>query len=157
MQIDNNITSLEIADKTIVHFNDFEMTGKWEALRLAGFTEHIINQNDFLIRPVHQAINLLADNLQYIEQTGNSGDWFFLTDLGRKVKKAGGHFEYLKKLEEKTIADTERQNLNDEKLKYDVKNSKRIFKTYWWTFGISILAFLLALGKIIYDVVSKAK
>lgn len=51
--------------------------------------------------------------------------------------------------------DAEKEKLNLEKLKYDIKNSKRIFKTYWWTFGISIAGLLLALGKIIYDIVFK--
>lgn len=37
------------------------------------------------------------------------------------------------------------ESLSLEKLRYDVKNTKRIFKTYWWTFGISILALLLSL------------
>lgn len=32
-----------------------------------------------------------------------------------------------------------------EKLKYDFKNAKRIFKTYWISFGISIAAFIMAL------------
>ncbi|HEV8079856.1 MAG TPA: hypothetical protein VGP43_04030 [Chitinophagaceae bacterium] len=49
----------------------------------------------------------------------------------------------------------EKEKLNLEKLKYDVKNSKRIFRTYWWTFCISIAGFLLALGKIIYDLLQK--
>jgi hypothetical protein len=35
--------------------------------------------------------------------------------------------------------------LNFEKLRYDVKNAKRIFKTYWWTFFIALLAFLISL------------
>jgi len=46
----------------------------------------------------------------------------------------------------------EKEKLDFEKLKYDVKSSKRIYKSYWWTFFISILGFILALGKIIYDI-----
>ncbi|MGI8950187.1 MAG: hypothetical protein ACR2FN_01250 [Chitinophagaceae bacterium] len=45
--------------------------------------------------------------------------------------------------------------LNLEKLQYDIKNSKSIYNTYWWTFGISIAGFLLALSKILYDAYTK--
>lgn len=98
---------------------------------------------------------LLIERLNYVDGNVDAFD-IELNDTGRQVKKLGGHFAYLKKLDDKVAADLERQKLNDEKLKYDIKNAKRIFKTYWWTFAISILAFLLALGKIIYDIV-KAK
>ena len=94
----------------------------------------------------------MINQLNYINEK-TPGQLYELTDKGREAKKAGGHFLYLKKIEELENLKIERQRLNDEKLKFDVKNSKRIFKTYWWTFAISILAFLLAVCKIIYDVI----
>ncbi len=44
----------------------------------------------------------------------------------------------------KQKAEKAKEELSFEKLKYDVKNSRRIFKTYWWTFSISILALILS-------------
>ena len=93
---------------------------------------------------------LLIDRLKYVDGNVDAFD-IELNDTGRQVKKAGGHFAYLQKLDEKAVADAERQKLNDEKLKYDIKNAKRIFKTYWWTFAISIAAFLLSLFNLIYN------
>jgi hypothetical protein len=42
--------------------------------------------------------------------------------------------------------------LEIEKLRYDVQNAKRMFKTYWWTFGIAILGFLLVLTSFIISI-----
>lgn len=88
---------------------------------------------------------MLVSTFKYAESTHKSNLFFKLTDLGREVKKTGGHFAYLKKLADKEIADLDRQKLNDEKLLYDVKNAKRIFKTYWWTFWFAIIGFAISL------------
>jgi hypothetical protein len=77
------------------------------------------------------------------EQNGDF--WTEHNDTGRAAQKAGGHFAYLKSLDDKALADKERQRLNDEKLKYDVKNAKRIFKTYWWTFCFSVIGLAISL------------
>ncbi|PKQ63304.1 hypothetical protein BZG01_15880 [Labilibaculum manganireducens] len=37
------------------------------------------------------------------------------------------------------------ENLTFEKLKYDVKNSKRMSKTYWWTFSFALIALLISI------------
>lgn len=58
-----------------------------------------------------------------------------------------------KAIYEKQKAEAEKEALLSEKSKYDVKNAKRIFNTYWWTFGMSILGIFLSLVKIIYDVI----
>ncbi len=80
-----------------------------------------------------------------------------ISPFGKQVCSKGGWLRHLELETEKLLQDKARQRLTDEKLKYDVKNAKRIFKTYWWTFGISIAAFILALGKIIYDKLLRAK
>ena len=77
--------------------------------------------------PVHGQSS--EDKLKYAQEQ-NGDVWTELNDTGRAAQKAGGHFAYLKSLDDKALADKERQRLNDEKLKYDVKNAKRIFKTY---------------------------
>jgi hypothetical protein len=151
MQIEN-LPTIQLADKAIIYYDDYARTYIYFPFYQIGFKESKLHEGYGLTAITHTVI-LLSDTLKYIEPYNNSTDYYKLTDLGRQVKNAGGHFAYLKRLEEKAIADKERQTLNDEKLRYDVKNAKRIFKTYWWTFCISILGFLLALGKIIYDIV----
>lgn len=63
--------------------------------------------------------------------------YFFITAPGKIFVESGGYSERDKK--ERKIAE-----LNQEKLEYDVKNSKRIFRTYWWTFSLSIAGFITA-------------
>lgn len=94
--------------------------------------------------------HLAIHQLKYVS-IKTKGFYYELTELGREAKAKGGHFKFMQYLKDKKTLETERQRLNDEKLKYDVKNARRIFKTYWWTFAISLSAFLLALGKIIFD------
>lgn len=144
MQISKIITPLEIADKTLLAFDDNIITDIDTALNNAGFTYEIIDQYELNRQVAHSKL-ILSDSLRYIEPTGNGGNWFLLTELGRIVKQSGGHFEYIKKLEKKNASENERQNLNDEKLRYDVKNSKRIFKTYWFTFWFSVIGLGISL------------
>ena len=73
----------------------------------------------------------------------------------RTFLNSGGFVSIFKLSTEIQEKESEKEKLNSEKLKYDIKNSKRIFRTYWWTFYLSILGFLLALGKIIYDLLSR--
>lgn len=138
----DKMSSIELADKVLPFFNDYDMTNIYGAFTKAGLSNKEIQE----LRLIDETIFALKNTLGYIEKTGNSGQWYLLTDLGRHVKKSGGHFAYLKKIEEKALADTERQRLNDEKLKYDVKNAKRIFKTYWWTFAFALVGLFISLG-----------
>ena len=68
-----------------------------------------------------------------------------ISAFGTDIINKGGWFKYLETEKENALTERERQLLNDEKLKYDVKNSKRIFKTYWWTFTFSIIALIISL------------
>lgn len=80
---------------------------------------------------------------------------FWATDYVKAFLHNGGFTSLYDSAAEKLEAEKEKEKLNTEKLKFDVKNAKRMHKTYWWTFTISILGFLLALGKIIYDIIIK--
>jgi hypothetical protein len=66
---------------------------------------------------------------------------FELTEKARLVKQKGGIVEYnifIKK--------------QDQKLEYDLKNAKRVYQTYWFTFGIAVLAFLISLVLVILKI-----
>ncbi len=104
-----------------------------------------ILEKDIALHIKHELQRVLIHDIGYIENIPNNIWHFRLTQLGKIVKDAGGHFVYLKQLKNKENADRERQRLNDEKLKYDVKNAKRIFKTYWWTFTFAVVGLIISL------------
>lgn len=80
---------------------------------------------------------LLIDNTCYAKEF-NGRLWIELTDKGREAKRLGGHFAYQRKQDEL-------KGLAEEKLKYEVRNVKRIYRTYWVTFWMALLGFLLSL------------
>jgi hypothetical protein len=84
-----------------------------------------------------------------------SEEHFWATDYVKVFLHDGGFTSLYERAEAKQKIESEKERLNLEKLKYDVRNTKRIYKTYWLTFGVSIAGFLLALGKIIFDLLSK--
>lgn len=45
----------------------------------------------------------------------------------------------------------EKEHLELEKLKYDTKNARRIYRTYWWTFGFALIALLISLYNLLKD------
>ena len=56
---------------------------------------------------------------------------------------------------QQTEREAEEKELQFQKLKYDVKNAKRIFKTYWVTFGIAVAGLLISLVLLIFRLVGK--
>lgn len=85
----------------------------------------------------------VRDNLLHLNYiTERSQYTFLITEKGNKELNIY-EFEQKRKIEEE---------LRLEALRYSVKNAKRIFKTYWGTVILSVLSFLLATGKIIYDI-----
>lgn len=87
--------------------------------------------------------------------SGLSEDTFWASEYVPAFLHDGGFSAIYDSAAAKLEIEEEKERLNIEKLRYDVKNSKRIYKTYWWTFAISIVGFLLALSKIILDLVNK--
>jgi len=84
--------------------------------------------------------------------TDEPGKGNFLTQLGLDIiEKHSGYINFLLSLKIIDEAIRERERLGDEKLRYDVKNAKRIFNTYWWTFGFSVAALLLSIFNLIYN------
>ncbi len=67
-----------------------------------------------------------------------------ITDKGIEIFENGGWLKHIELEKQKEKIESDRQQMSDQKLKYDVKNARRIFKTYWWTFGVSIAAFIIS-------------
>ena len=89
--------------------------------------------------------HIMVHEHEYVEQYRGMYQQYRLTALGLEVKKAGGRAAWLQKQQEKAAQDARRQELNDKKLEYDVKNAKRVFKTYWFTFIIALVGFILSI------------
>jgi hypothetical protein len=85
-------------------------------------------------------INILfTDHLKYAIETSPNSILFRLSPLGTKVKKAGGHFAYLKPEQDKELAEIVRQSKTDKILDIDIKQKPFTFKTRWLQYGFSFL------------------
>ena len=154
----------EVIDKCFKHFPDYDVFPLPEIIKLADLSpnpssdqapfQNHIRRN---YAQMNEAIErLLVKEFKYADLVGKM-QYMKLTELGRTVKKAGGHYVYLQKNLVKESADKERQTLSDEKLKYDVANAKRINKTYWWTFFFAVVSFIYVLIQLILKVIEVIK
>jgi hypothetical protein len=81
-----------------------------------------------------------------------------ITNYGRYWVLNGGYFTYLKEGERKTRQGHEKNNHHDE-LKEELKEARLKFThyrivTYWWSFAVSIVSFILSLLSL-YLILSK--
>ena len=141
MQITKDIKALDIADKILLEFEDNLMADFDNIAHNAGFTYEIIEEFDLVIKSI-QAKNILSESLKYIKQTDKTSDWFILTDLGRQVKKAGGHFAYLKLLETNAAATLKRQVIKDQSDELDLKIKYWQVKTKYLPYIFSTIALI---------------
>ena len=63
----------------------------------------------------------------------------------------------LLRYEDEKAKQQEIDHLNLKKLRFDVKNSERIFNTYWWTFGFALAALLISIFLLILKLAELAK
>jgi hypothetical protein len=116
-------------------------------------------QNDESQHDIRRNITdtLLTDDLVDLAGDKQSKVFLVINRKGRDVVKDGGYEKYL----EKRLSQSDRQNEIDDltykKLRYDTANSKRMFKTYWLTFGISIAAFVISLVLLVLKLIELAK
>lgn len=70
---------------------------------------------------------------------------FRINDHGKILIAQGGFRSIFEKQQSQLQKAEDKEMLEDKKLHYDVKNAERIFKTYWWSFGASILALIISI------------
>jgi hypothetical protein len=143
MQIEN-LPTIQLADKAIIYYDDYARTYIYFPFYQIGFKESKLHEGYGLTAITHTVI-LLSDTLKYIEPYNNSTDSYKLTDLGRQVKNAGGHFAYLKKLEIKELADHKRQERKDQADELDLKIKKWQIKTKYLPYIVSIFALAVSI------------
>lgn len=73
----------------------------------------------------------LLINYSLITKSEDNDNIYYLTERGRNFKSFADETQKALRKEQKEIV--------------DLRNSERIFKTYWWTFGIAVAAFLISL------------
>jgi hypothetical protein len=116
-------------------------------------------QNDENQHDIRRAITdtLLTDELVDLAGDKQSKVFLAINKKGRDVIKDGGYEKYL----EKRLSQSDRQNEIDDltykKLRYDTANSKRMFTTYWWTFGFSIAALVISLVLLVLKLIELAR
>mgnify|MGYP003990548607 FL=1 len=82
--------------------------------------------------------------------SGSSDEEFWASPQARGLLAQGGFTKIFDEKYAEVAQQNEIKELELEKLKYEIKNAKRIFKTYWLTFGIAIAGFLLAIASFIF-------
>jgi len=78
---------------------------------------------------------------------------FWASDYVKAFLSEGGFSKLFDVTNRNQEQEREEQSLNLEKLKYDVKNAKRIYKTYWWTFAFALIALSLSLFTFIKNLI----
>lgn len=80
-------------------------------------------------------------------------DCFWAREYVSAFLNNGGFSNIYDNIEQEDIKKQEYEKLNLEKLKYDTKNAKRVYKTYWFTFVIAIIALLISIYNLIKDLI----
>lgn len=80
-----------------------------------------------------------------------------ITEKGIDAVNQGGYLVYVNKTQMQTTRENEFKDLTYDKLKYDYKNSVRIYKTYWLTFGMAALALIISLTLLILKLIELPK
>lgn len=147
---DENQLALELMDKTLVAappHAEFQINDLIPMIESKDYNPNIIQNLNSKID------ELLTKTFKYADRSSPERYSICLTDKGRLVKSQGGHFEYTTKLTNEDKIKKERQELNDEKLHLDIKNSKRVYGTYWYTFTFALISFIYIVIQIVLKIV----
>ena len=87
-------------------------------------------RDGYLQRNELRRYSLLAEGMFFIEEGG----------YVEKIKSEGESFE-----------------LSDTKLRLDISNAKRVYDSYWWTFGMAIAAFGISLFLLVLKLLELSK
>ena len=127
------------------------------ALGLKEYFRTLLSSNDTNQHDIRRkVIDILVNEGLAEENKGNPGD-YKITQKGQHVVKNGGYELYLNNKENAKWREAEIEELTFEKLKYDVRNAKRIFKTYWWTFWFALVGLLISLALLLLKIIESTK
>jgi len=84
-------------------------------------------------------------------KSGPTEELFWATGYVKAFLSEGGFSSLFDKENAKQEKIRASEELNQEKLKYETRNAKRIYKTYWWTFFFALIALLVSLYNFLKD------
>lgn len=84
-----------------------------------------------------------------LPKTNPDPNGFWANDYLPAFYYQGGFTTIFEEEEKEKLEEEERKKLELEKLKYDVKNTKRIYNTYWWTFFFALVGFVYVVIRLI--------
>lgn len=82
-------------------------------------------------------------------KTDPNPDMFWANDYLPAFYYEGAFTAIFESQEKERLETEEKKKLELEKLKFDVKNTKRIYKTYWWTFVFALIGFVYVLIRLV--------
>lgn len=141
-QIEKSKNAIVIIDKILPHLPDFGV------FHFAYYAKEVLHWSDKEIREIataqYQIVHLALNHFQYINEK-TKGYYYELNDKGREAKLKGGHFSYLKYLEEKEKNETERQEIKNKSDKFDLLNKQWQYKTKLLPYIVSVLALTVSI------------
>jgi hypothetical protein len=115
------------------------------------------------VSPTHNSHNVGSKvrlkllDYQLITTAGDPGDRSFirLTVKGFEILSKMTFEEYQESLRIEADEKKERDRLTGEKLAIDVLNARRVYKSYWWTFGIALSGLIISIILLILRISGK--
>lgn len=117
---------------------------------------NIRNEIDKLNNPLYKGYNfkdkveMYMIDLEYVESFPGR-QVVLMTNLGREVKRLGGHFKYLEKEKQEIKAITNKSNLEIQLLKTTIKQNNHLYKTRNWNYIVSGIAIVISIVALFND------
>ena len=141
-QLKKSENAVNIIDRILPLLPDYGV------FHFAYYAKEVLLWSDKEIREIatnqHQIAHIALNQFQYINEK-TKGYYYELNDKGREAKSKGGHFSYLKYLDEKKEIDTKRQERKDNADSYDLLNKKWQYKTKLLPYIVSVLALTVSI------------
>lgn len=113
--------AIEIIDKIIKDFPDYDEIQLYSIIYMSISDKEEQKIAIFLQDKMYK---LLTEELCYVDKPVHKGYYGKMNRLGREVKRAGGHFAFLRLQDESARKTREKGLLEEEKLKHDLESSK---------------------------------
>ncbi|MFP9098315.1 hypothetical protein ACLI09_04615 [Flavobacterium sp. RHBU_24] len=110
-----------------------------------------INQlEDKRAKRIDFEIEAVLKQMNYITNIRSSSR-VSMTDLGRTVKQAGGHFNFLKAIEQEQEWIKKREKLEIDNLETTISQNRHLYNTRWHTYILSVIAIVISIIALFKD------
>ena len=140
--LEKSKTAIEILDKILPELPEY---GNFH---FAFYAKEVLKWTPTEIREIAilqpHIIDIALNHFRYINSRPDNG-YLFLNDKGREAKLKGGHFSYLKYLDEKKETETKRQDRKDKSDEVDLLMKKWTYKARYIPYIASLLALTISI------------